>query len=213
LLAACAALCLCGAQRTRADERGSEATLAAGWAPDGVAGGAGRARALPVDKDETPPRYLAALSLGMPLRLAPDSKYGQKAFAPAFTDALGGYVFPGRTRFQHGVGLGFSTNLQTDGGYTEPVAALSQLVAMPAYLLYWNARPELFALGHVGLPIAVRGSASAGIEIACTLGYRLLAGFGTFAEAGLDVFVAAGSTLSPMFSLKAGLFLDYEVLP
>lgn len=160
-----------------------------------------------------PARYIAAWSIGVPLRLDKSADFGQSTFAPAFTDALGGYVFATKSRLRHGLGLGLSTNLSTDGGYTQPVAAFDQIVVMPSYLLYWDANPELFGVGHFGLPILVRGGTNAGAEVAFALGYRLLAGFGTFAEASLDAFAGASSRLNVSFSLEAGLFLDYEVLP
>jgi hypothetical protein len=175
-------------------------------------GDAARAAAEP-PLDQQPARYVGALSAGVPLRLGQSEKFGQGTFAPAFTDALGGYVFGGRARFRHGLGLGLSTNLSGDGGYTEPVYALDQMVVMPSYLLYWDANPDLFALGHAGLPILVRGGKSVGVEAGAALGYRLLAGFGAFAGAGFDVFAGTSSALHLTFSLEAGLFLDYEVLP
>ena len=61
---------------------------------------------------------------------------------------------------------------------------------MPSYLLSAQIGPQWFALG-----------------------FRLLAGFGAFAEAGFDVFVGTESTLHPSVSIEGGLFLDYEVLP
>jgi hypothetical protein len=162
---------------------------------------------------ESPARYIASWSLGVPLRLGTNSDFGQKALAPVFTDALGGYVFSGKSRFRHGVGLGLSLNLTDDGGYTEPVRALDQLVVMPSYLLFYDAAPALFALGHFGIPFLVHGGTNAGAEVAFALGYRLLAGIGTFAEAGLDAFAGSGSTVHVTFSLEVGLFFDYEVLP
>jgi hypothetical protein len=128
-------------------------------------------------------------------------------------DAMGGYVLPSGSRLRHGAGLGLSFNLAHDGGYTEPVTPWSQLVLMPSYLLYWDASPDLYAVGHVGLPILLHGGTSAGAEVGFALGYRMLAGFGTFAQAGLDLFPGASSTVHLTFSLAAGLFLDYEVLP
>jgi hypothetical protein len=160
-----------------------------------------------------PARYLAAWSAGVPLRLNRHAELGQDRFGPAFTDALGGYVLPSKHRFRHGAGLGLSLNLGSDGGYTEPVRALGQWVVMPSYLLYWDAAPDLFALGQFGVPILIHGGPSVGAELGGTLGYRLLAGFGAFARAGLDVFGGVSSTLHSSFSLAAGLFLDYEVLP
>lgn len=161
----------------------------------------------------TLPRYVAAWSVGLPLRLTLSDTLGQDRVAPVFTDVLGGYVFPSATPFAHGAGLGFSLNLTKDGGFTEPVSVSQQVVIMPSYLLYWSVAPELFALGHAGFPIGFNAGTTAGVELGAALGYRLLAGAGAYAEAGLDVFGGANSTLHAMFSLELGLFLDYEVLP
>jgi hypothetical protein len=171
------------------------------------------AAAQSVRDEARPARYIAAWSVGVPLRLGKTADLGQSTFAPAFMDALGGYVFASKARLRHGMGLGLSTNLSSDGGYTEPVAALDQLVVMPSYLLYWDANPDLFGVGHFGVPIVVRGGPNAGAEVAFALGYRWLAGLGTFAEAGLDAFAGASKRLNVSFSLEAGLFFDYEVLP
>jgi hypothetical protein len=161
----------------------------------------------------TLPRYLTALSVGLSMRLSVDETFDQKRLAPVFADALAGYVFGSDTAFAHGVGLGLSLNLSEDGGFTEPVGVMQQLVVMPAYLLYWNLAPELFAFGHAGVPIAVTNGVSAGAEIGAALGYRLLAGVGVYTEAGVEVFGGANSTLNPALSLEVGLFLDSEVLP
>jgi hypothetical protein len=165
--------------------------------------------------DASPPHYLASWSIGAPpLRLSRSAELGQGHFAPAYSDALAGYVFGGQPgRLRHGAGLGLSLNLAHDGGYTEPVLGLRQLVVMPSYLLYWDAHPDLFAVGHFGIPIALSQGATAGAEVGFALGYRLLAGFGTFAEAGLDGFFGATSTLSVLASVEIGVFLDYEALP
>jgi hypothetical protein len=166
------------------------------------------------DEDTSrPARYLASASVGVPLRLTRSSEFGQSRVAPTFMDAMGGYVLPGGSRLRHGAGLGLSFNLAHDGGYTEPIAPWSQLVVMPSYLLYVDASPDLYCVGHLGLPILLHGGTSAGAELGFALGYRMLAGFGSFAQAGLDLFPGASSTAHLTFSLAAGLFLDYEVLP
>ncbi len=170
-------------------------------------------RAAAQAREAQPARYLAAWSLGVPLRITRRTELAQDRFAPAFTDALGGYILPGGSRFRHGAGLGLSLNLGADGGYTEPVDAFSQWVVMPSYLLYCDFGRDLFALGHLGVPILVHGGKSFGGEVGFRLGYRLLAGLGTFAQGSLDMFAGASSSVSLAFSLSAGLFLDYEVLP
>jgi hypothetical protein len=161
----------------------------------------------------TLPRYLTAVSVGLAVRLSVDETFDQDRLAPVFADALAGYVFGSDTEFAHGIGLGLSLNLSEDGGFTAPVGVMQQLVVMPSYLLYWNVAPELFALGHAGIPIAVTEGVSAGAEIGAALGYRLLAGFGAYTEAAVELFGGANSTINPVLSFEVGLFLDYEVLP
>lgn len=158
------------------------------------------------------PHYVLTASVGVPLRLTRRDTFDQRRFAPLFFDALAGYVFASSRGFAHGAGLGFSLNLTEDGGFTEPVGPLQQFVLMPAYLLRAQLHPDLFALGHVGLPISLNAGTSVGLELAAALGYRLLAGFGTYAEAGLDAFGGGDNTLHLGFSLELGVFLDYEVL-
>jgi hypothetical protein len=158
------------------------------------------------------PRYLGMISAGLPLRLAPKDDFGQDAFGPAFTDVLGGYVFPSSASIHHGVGLGASLNLGDDGGYAEPVYSAEQLVIMPAYLMYLDMGQDWFGLGHLGVPVMVTNGGSAGAELAFAIGYRVLAGTGLFTELSADAFGGAGA-LNPTLALELGLFLNYEVLP
>jgi hypothetical protein len=161
----------------------------------------------------TLPRYLTTVSVGLAMRLRVDETFGQERLAPVFADALAGYVFASDTEFAHGFGLGLSLNLSEDGGFTEPVGVMQQLVVMPSYLLYWNVAPELFAFGHTGVPITVTSGVSAGFELGAALGYRFLAGFGAYTEAAVELFGGANTTINPVLSLEVGLFLDWEVLP
>jgi hypothetical protein len=169
---------------------------------------ASRARA--EDARTDPGRLLGYGAIGIPLRLTVDSTLGQSRVAPAFADVFVGYALPGG-RLRHGFGLGLSWNLGHDGGYTAPVYAGDQFALMPAYLAHYTLTPDVFALGHVGLPILVRGGPSAGLEIGAALAYRLLAGVGVFAAVNLDGFVA--DSLSLLASFELGVVFDYEVLP
>jgi hypothetical protein len=157
--------------------------------------------------------YLLTASAGVPLRLAKQDTFDQGTLAPAYTDVLGGYVFPGTGSLRHGAGLGLSMNLSEDGGFTEPVLRYEQFVIMPSYLLSVNFDPAWFALAHAGLPISVSGGTTVGAELAFAIGYRVLAGFGVFAEGGFDAFIGTASTVNPTLSIEGGFFLDYEVLP
>jgi hypothetical protein len=162
---------------------------------------------------ESPARYLATLSLGAPLRLVQEEDFGQDLPGPLFTDLFAGYVFSSAHRFRHGFGLGLSVNLSDDGGYAEPVYAGEQLTVMAAYMLYADLGLDVFGKAHLGVPIAITGGTTAGVELAASLGYRLLAGLGAFAELFTDVFAGSGSRLHPTVGLELGLFVDYEALP
>jgi len=157
--------------------------------------------------------YVFTASAGVPLRLTTNDTFDQSALAPVFTDALAGYVFAGSGGLRHGAGLGLSLSLTEDGGFTEPVLRYEQFVITPSYLLALPFDPAWFALAHAGIPIVLTGGTTAGIEAAFAIGYRLLAGFGVFAEAGIDVFMGTASTVHPIVSIEGGAFLDYEVLP
>lgn len=159
-----------------------------------------------------PERYLGALSSGAGLRLARNVDFGQSVLVPAYIDVLAGYVLPGGA-LRSGFGLGASIAYTDDGGYTEPVIALEQLVLMPAYLLRYELDLDWTVLAHAGVPIVVAGGPSFGLEVAGALGYRFLAGFGGFAELGFDTFIGTSKTFHPLVTLELGVFVDYEVLP
>lgn len=157
-----------------------------------------------------PGRLLALGSIGVPLRLTLDNNLGQSRFAPAYGNVLLGYALAGE-RLRHGFGLGVSWNLGHDGGYTEPVYAGEQISLMPSYLAHYTLNTDVFAIGHVGVPILVRGGPSAGIELGAAIAYRVVAGAGIFAQLNLDGFVARGLNL--LASLELGVVIDWEVLP
>jgi hypothetical protein len=160
-----------------------------------------------------PARYLATLAVGAPLRLARNVEFDQGPIGPVYADGLGGYVLSSNARVRHGVGVGGSLNLSEEGGFTEPVPIASQIVIMPAYLVYWAADEAWFGLGHVGIPILAAGGRSVGLELGFGAAWRWLAGFGAYAEAALGAFAGAASTVHPSVSLELGVFVEYEVLP
>ena len=161
----------------------------------------------------SPERYVGMLSSGAGLRLTRNVDYGQSTLGPAYVDALAGYLFGGAGALRHGAGLGASIAYTDDGGYTEPVIALEQLVLMPSYLMRSELGTDFTLLAHAGIPIVVAGGPSCGLELAGALGYRILAGFGAFAELGFDAFLGTATTLHPIVTLELGVFVDYEVLP
>lgn len=174
--------------------------------------------ALPAQADDElasgTPRFIAALSSGLPLRLTLADDLAQQRLAPAFVDGLFGYALSSSWRYQHGVGLGVSSNVQDDGGYTEPVHAGEQLVLMPAYLGYLPLSADAPLLLHLGLPVLLGPAGrSFGLEAGAALGYRLLAGASVFCELDLSTYVGARATLHALASLELGVLLEYEVLP
>jgi hypothetical protein len=159
------------------------------------------------------PHYLATWSAGVPLRLSKDDKFDQGTLAPVYTDLLAGYVFAGHGTIRHGAALGFSLNLTEDGGFTEPVRMYDQFVVMPAYVMMFDFAPELFSFAHAGLPINLHAGTTVGLELAFAFGYRILSGFGAFAEASVDTFIGTGSSYHPLLGIEGGVFIDFEVLP
>jgi hypothetical protein len=159
---------------------------------------------------DAPSRIVGMLSAGVPLRLTLDEALDQSRVAPAFGNVLLGYELPGG-RLRHGFGVGLSWNMSHEGGYTTPVYAGDQLALMPAYLAYYKLNPDVFGIGHVGIPILVRGGSSAGLELGAMIAYRVTAGAGVFAGLDLDAYNALGFNL--LASLELGVVIDYEVLP
>jgi hypothetical protein len=161
------------------------------------------------DPDD-PPRMLAFLSAGAPLRLTLDRKLDQSRVAPAYGSLLLGYALGGKC-LRHGFGVGASWNVGHEGGYTTPVYAGDQIALMPSYLAYYNLNQDVFSVAHVGIPFLVRGGTSVGVELGVALAYRLFAGSGVFAAVNLDAYGATGFNL--LASLELGVVIDYEVLP
>jgi hypothetical protein len=162
------------------------------------------------DSSGSTPRMLTMISGGAPLRLTVDRSLGQERVGPMFGNVMLGYLLPSG-RLQHGFGVGASWNATHDGGYTTPVYAFDQVALMPSYLAYYQLNPDVFGIGHIGLPVLVRGGPSAGLELGAALAYRVLAGTGIFAGIDLNSHIARG--LSVFASLELGVVIDYEVLP
>lgn len=162
------------------------------------------------DGGEDPPRMLGLVSGGVPLRLTLDQKLDQSRIAPAYGSVLLGYALAGE-RLRHGFGLGASWNMGHEGGYTTPVYAGDQLALMPSYLAYYTLNPDVFGIGHVGIPFLVRGGPSLGLELGAAVAYRVFAGSGVFAALALDAYGGVGFNL--LASLELGVVIDYEVLP
>ncbi|MET0390291.1 MAG: hypothetical protein ABW321_30245 [Polyangiales bacterium] len=171
--------------------------------------GAGFASVVRAEPEE-PARLLALASAGVPVRLTLDDTLDQSRVAPAFGSVLLGYALPGG-RLRHGFGAALSWNMGHEGGYTTPVYAADQFALMPSYLAHYTFNPDVFGIGHVGVPILVRGGPSVGLEVGAAIAYRVFAGTGVFAGIDLDGFLGLGFNLLASFEL--GVVIDYEVLP
>jgi hypothetical protein len=169
----------------------------------------GVASAQAADSSPTP-RMLMLVSGGAPLRLTVDRSLGQERLGPLFGSVLLGYALPGGC-LQHGFGVGASWNATHDGGYTTPVYAFDQVAVMPAYFAYSQLSPDVFGIGHLGVPVLVRGGPSAGLQVGAALAYRVFAATGVFAGIDVNSHIARGFNL--FASLELGVVIDYEVLP
>jgi hypothetical protein len=169
--------------------------------------------AQPSEAQEQPAHYVATWGVGAPLRLARNVDFDQNEIAPLYTDLFLGYALSAPIRLRHGAGLGAALNLTEEGGFTEPVGVAEQLVLMPAYFLFYDLTPDWMGMAHAGLPVLLTGGTSFGVEVAGGIAYRLRAGFGFYAEAGVDMFPGAEKTFHPTLSLELGIVADYEVLP
>jgi hypothetical protein len=210
LVAALAIAFAMGSQRARAqdpeDVRGARGRETAEAPGEGEIEGEGESS--PAD----PPRYLALASAGVPLRLTVEDDFGQERLGASFVDVLAGYVLSGGD-YRHGFGIGVSWNLGRDGGYVAPIYTADQIAIMPAYLAYIQLSRDAAVLGHLGVPIVIRGGVGPGLEVGASLLFHLFAGAGVFAEVDLAGFAAGDASMSVLASLEAGIMLNYEVLP
>jgi hypothetical protein len=160
-----------------------------------------------------PPHLLARIGPGASVRFRKDEQFDQGWLAPAFIDVTGAYLWSGRGRLRHAIGLAASCNLTADGGYTEPIYPGEQWVLAPLYLALYTVNAELALTGRVGPEFTVSNSKAWGIGFTAGASYYLLAGFGPFAEAGVDVYFGENASVHPLMSLQIGLFVDHELLP
>ncbi len=99
-----------------------------------------------------------------------------------------------------------------DGGADIGVDAGGQLVLGPSYGLYiplgdWIVFPKF------SVPIALTPDPSLGFELSVGGAFRILAGFGIYAELAASMFIGGGGSIHPMASGELGVIIDYEVLP
>jgi len=158
-------------------------------------------------------RLMGTASAGRPVRLRRDRRLGQGRLAPAYLDLFAALVLPNSGGLQHGLGLTASIGLSADGGFYEPVKALSQVLVAPTYVLFSNLDADWLAFGHVGIPIGIAGGKTLGLDVGGALAYRVLAGLGFFAEISGVVFLGQEQRLYPMLACELGVMVDFEVLP
>lgn len=199
-LLACAACVLSGPAVGHAQEAAPEADLESASA-DRSSIGDGRA-----------PQVVVTLGAGLPVRLRRDRRLGQGRLAPVYGELFAGYLFPGTTLL-HGLGVTATLGLSEDGGFVEPVEALSQALVGPTYALAMDLDPALLTMVRVTVPVSLVGDLSAGLDVSAMAGYRVFAGAGVYAEASLSAFVGLSGRIYPLAALEIGLMIDYEVLP
>lgn len=162
--------------------------------------------------DGLAPQIVVTLGAGLPVRLRRDRRLGQGRLAPVYGEVFAGYLFPG-SGLQHGLGVTATLGLNEDGGFVEPVDALSQALLGPTYALAIDLDPALLTMARVTVPVSFVGDLSVGLDLGATAGYRVFAGAGVYAEASLSAFVGLAGRIYPMAALEIGLMIDYEVLP
>ena len=167
-----------------------------------------------------PARVIAQVGGGMSLRIVRNHDYQQQAFAPAYLDLMGGYLFGARGRLLHGAGLGISTNLSGDGTFDHGIDPFGQIVLSPTYLLQLRFSDDpvadISALLKVGVPF-VLPAFGFGLEVAGSLTYMLLAGLGVYGELGLMATTGGlgrsyAQTIHPILSAELGFQIDLELL-
>ena len=165
-----------------------------------------------------PSRIVATLGGGSGLRLVINSDFDQQSFAPAYIDATAAFVLPGARRWRHGLGLGISTNITSDGSESIGVDAFAQITFAPTYLAYWRFGEDWVVTAHAAVPLGFSsdgevGQNLLGLDVGAGLGFYILAGFGLYAEASVTTWLGSLQTVHPILNYEGGFLIDYEVLP
>lgn len=186
------------------------------WLRDDEESPSAQVREEPAD----PARLIFGVGGGATLRFTQNLDFDQDRFAPSFLELSGGFVFPGRGVFRHGVGLAVSTNLSGDGPATGGFDALQQWVLVPSYVArigFGGPVPDYEILARIGPGFTIAPDFSPGLEIAGGFAYMFLAGLGAYAEATFGMWMggddnSGSTTVHPLVSVEVGLHIDYELL-
>ncbi|MEM7447168.1 MAG: hypothetical protein AAF355_02900 [Myxococcota bacterium] len=178
----------------------------------------------------SPSRVMLQLGAGFGVRIDQNLEFQQERTAPVYTEATAGY-FLGRplARDQqprsaaastplHGVALSFATTMQDDG---VDVETGNQWVLTPSYVArlgFGGAVPSVVLGFRCGIPLSVSPEFSPGLELGVNGAYMFLSGLGLYGEVAGSAFLGGGdadreTTLHPLVSFEAGLYVEYELLP
>lgn len=166
-----------------------------------------------------PVRVIASTGAGASLRLVRHLNLNQSHWAPVFVDARAAVFLEGGS-LRHGMGLGVTTNVSSEGPCCA-VDPLRQWSIAPSYELLvplYRVLPELRhdwlqLRARAGVPVVVAPEPTFGLEVGGGVAFQPLAGLGVYVDASFSSFFGLENTLHPLVSLSGGLVLNYEVLP
>jgi len=125
-----------------------------------------------------------------------------------YLDVAAGLAQGDPNGFQHGLSLQLSVAL----------TGIRQEVLTPSYRLLFRPYSRWLWTGRFGVPLVLEPDVTAGLELGAGAVWRVLAGFGLYAELIGSLFFGAATldkdrTTIPMLSGQLGVWIDYEVLP
>ncbi len=181
----------------------------------------------PLEDAARPPWTLfGRIGVGGGLRLGTPDGFQQETFAPAYLSLAGGTVFPSTGRLAQQLSLAIDANLHGDGTYPSGVEAFEQWVLAPAYgvrlgLVHgrdWGESPGILdAVFRLAIPIVVSPTASVGLEVSAGAIFRMLAGFGIYADLTYGAYLGGQErngdrTVHQLMGLELGVQVDLELL-
>lgn len=170
-------------------------------------------------------RVFVSVGAGLTVRVLQYEALRQQRLAPPYLQLRGGFFFEGDGDFQHGVGLGISTNINGEGAadrcFTDTSGATQCDILGVDPFGAWTLTPQYLAriwfddwiqlVGRVGVSVTAAAAPNWGFEIGFGPLVKFLSGFGAYAELSFSSFFAA--EFHPLFSGEVGLVIDYELLP